>query len=65
MLTPGETLLPPGAEPPVAETMGSYGRVLRTEAVVERTNSDVDPFAGGIFSNENRFGDGRDGDYLR
>jgi hypothetical protein len=27
-------LLPPGAEPPVAEKMGAFGRVIRTDTVV-------------------------------
>ncbi|QWY84429.1 hypothetical protein SEA_KNOCKER_87 [Mycobacterium phage Knocker] len=31
-MTGGEHLLPAGAEPPVAERMGRYGRVLGTEA---------------------------------
>lgn len=34
-MTGGAHLLPAGAEPPVAERMGPFGRVLGTESVVE------------------------------
>lgn len=40
-MTGAEHLLPPGAEPPVAEQMGRYGRVLGT-----RTVDTVTPYTG-------------------
>lgn len=45
LMNMGHPLLPPGAEPPVAERMGRYGRVLDTQTV-----DTVTPFTQGGYS---------------